>query len=392
MQAENNMTENNMKQIRLRKLWMLVTILICCGTMTCKAQSDYFNYDDIDQTIISGLTYDGTNATELTIPATVTKVNGGAFYYANPELTSLTVENGGNPVFENDLFGGKTSTLTAVNMGDAMSVDNMYAMLISIGASESLSTVEINGYTGDTPSWDDDDIKAVLTSYVHVIMPSALVADQVFGDAGVYGRFTINKEIITYCGNATFLDVDDGSNMLFYVADECKDDQTIHIKRVRYLAAGQGMLIHRTESSSGSAVLQRIGDISEYSTEQAEKDKESYAANMLIGVTVATAITATDDDKTNLVLKDGAFHPTTGGTIGANKAYLQVPTTWLGTMESLAISFPDDIEETTGVSLRPNSSLKCEGGHFYDLQGNRINPSLMTKGIYIVNGKKYIKH
>ena len=109
------------------------------------------------------------------------------------------------------------------------------------------------------------------------------------------------------------------------------------------------MLIHNLEKTSDSADLLRVSSVT-------SEEQNLYNKNMLKGVTTATTIGKTDGDKTNLVLKEGAFHPTSGGTIGANKAYLQVPTTALAAREMLTLSFED---ETTGIresNLPPGGS------------------------------------
>lgn len=103
---------------------------------------------------------------------------------------------------------------------------------------------------------------------------------------------------------------------------------------------------------------------------------------MLVGVTTATTIGKTDGNKTNYILKDGAFHPTSGGTVKANKAYLQIPTN--AAREMLTISFED---ETTGVA-EVRSKMEDGRGEAYDLQGRKV--AQPTKGLYIKNGKKYI--
>ena len=106
---------------------------------------------------------------------------------------------------------------------------------------------------------------------------------------------------------------------------------------------------------------------------------------MLKGVTTATTIGKTDGGKTNLVLKDGAFHPTSGGTIGANKAYLQVPNTALAARKILNISF---YEEATAIRL--TTSATRDEGEWYDLSGRLLNSRPSAKGLYIYNGKKYV--
>ena len=189
--------------------------------------------------------------------------------------------------------------------------------------------------------------------------------------------------------------------MLFYIADECnKEDGYIHIKRVSYIKQGAGVLIHNMKNTSAYA------DLPVYDGEITGDDATNYTKNLLKGVTTATTIGKTDGDKTNLVLKDGAFHPTSGGTIGANKAYLQVPTTALAAREMLNISFD---EETTEIKTTDFTDY-TDSGAIYDLQGRcvgsaeanslpesvALHSSLFTlhsslkKGLYIYNGKKYV--
>lgn len=366
----------------------MLTLLLTAGAMIGYAQSDCFTYEDNEQTIIKGLTEYGESATSLTIPAGVITVRSESFMYSSNGLSSLTIYRG-NPTFEGKLFGEdnsqdkKASTLTDINMGDRMSVTNMYNLLTSLGSRGPLETVEIEGYSGEPISFTDS-IKAVLTEDVKITMPAALVKDQVFGDAKVYGRFTINKELISFCGNASFQDIDNGSNMLFYIADSF-NNLIIHLDRVRYIVANQGILIHKTESSQGYCELPRIDSFDDVQNQQATNDRSLYNSNMLVGVTQATNIGKTDGDKTNLILKDAAFHPTSGGTIAANKAYLQIPTSSMPTSPNARFEISFSENETSGIE----HMSKIENDNiFYDLQGRKV--SLPMKGLYILNGKKVI--
>ena len=360
---------------------LLLSLLMCTQV---KAQEECFEYGDAAKTIITGLSVYGEAATELTIPAQVTDVLANALAYRNPNLSALVIENG-NPIFDANVWGGNLPLdLSLVKMGNAMSVDNMKKVLLSLETANSLSKVEIDGYTpAGNISWTDTDIKAVLTSGVNVVLPAELVAAQVFGDAKVFGRFETDKEIISFCCNATFLD-DGASNMLFYVADGIVDNK-IHIQRVWYVAKGEGILIHRTGSYSGYAEVERKGDIDDYSDVQAIADKTSYFKNLLVGVTAPTAITAIDGDYTNLILKDGSFHPTSGGTIKANRAYLHVPT---ASVPSAASSLEIDFEDETGIGALLNDKEEMINDKWYTLDGRKLSEQPTAKGIYIHNGKK----
>ena len=365
---------------------LLLLFLLLVGANGAYAQGDCFVYEAGGNTVITDLTAKGRAASSLTIPTTVTTVNSGAFS-STTKVSTLIIEAGGNPAFEASLFGTNANPISEIRiLGNSMTVANIQKLFTSLGAQGALSTVYIAGYSGE---WSDIATgDAVLTTDVSVTLPAALVSTQKFGDAKVCGRFEITKEIISFCGNATFWDKDDGSNMLFYIADECnKEKGYIHIQRVSYVKKGEGVLIHNLTGTSYSADLLRVSDSSVTSEEQT-----LYGSNMLKGVTEPTRIEKNDGNKTNLVLKDGAFHPTSGGTIGANKAYLQVRTTVLAAREMLNISFD---KETTGIresNLPPGGSQPpvWRGASGYDLSGRLLNSRPSAKGLYIYNGKKYV--
>ena len=363
-------------EIQLQRVRTWLVMFLLAGSMTGFAQSEpitdvYFTYKDEGKTIIDGLTDPtGQAVSSLTIPATVTKVKSGAFTMAANDLTSLNIESGGNPTFESGLFGANPNTLTMIDMGDGMSVPNMIALLQSLGTFKEGTEIVASGFSGEKDISEDtwDDVK--WTNVSSITLPAELIGDQTFGTATVSGRFTIDKEIITFCTSATFAD-DGNNNMLFYRADSIADDGRLHIQRIDYVVAGEGVLIHRSKSSSGYC------DLARYSRDV------SYASNLLKGVTSATEIPAEGTGFKNYILKDGAFHPTTGGTVKANKAYLQIPTS--AAREMLSISFDD--EETTGVA-EVRSQIEDVRGEVYDLSGRRV--AHPTKGLYITNGKKYV--
>ena len=330
-------------------------------------------------------------------------VRSGALAYRSDHLTQLIVESGGNPAFEGTLFGSYTNTLTTINMGNAMTVANMAALLKSVGAFNKGTTIEAWGFSGDKDTGSTVWSGVTWDNVALVTLPAELIADQAFGSATVYGRFYINKELISFCTSATFYDLS-GSNMQFYVADGIADDSRLNIQRVKYIAAGQGVLIHKTENSSGYADLERTESIEEavYDNKQAIADKALYDKNMLVGVTTATQIGKTNGngDKTNYVLKDGAFHPTSGGIIKANRAYLQIPASETAHDISLSIDFN---KEETGIQslslpLDRGSNVKGQSSTVYDLQGRCIGKvkgqssmlNAQCSGLYIKNGKKYV--
>ena len=364
----------------MKKRYLFVPLLLLLSLVCTPVwgQTDCFTYDG---TIINGLTSKGQAATDLTIPATVTEVASYALYDRSNDLASLVIEGDGNPVFDNNVWGGKLpSNLSLINMGSGMMEANIKQLLKTLTTRGELSVVEIEDYTPDGVSWTD--MTSIMTSDVKVVLPAAKVNTQTFGNAEVYGRFTIDKELITYCSTATFQDTDHGSNMLFYVPTKLEDGK-VYIERVYYVVAGQGVLIHRTGSSSGYADVPRVAI-----------DAAEYTTNMLVGVTTATTIGATDGDKTNFVLSNGAFHPTSGGTLGANKAYLQILTTeWnaiKGSTSRLELCFDD--ETALSEELRVKSEEFATATGWYSLDGRKLSDEPTQKGIYIHNGKKVVLH
>ena len=125
-------------------------------------------------------------------------------------------------------------------------------------------------------------------------------------------------------------------------------------------------------------------------------DADVIGTNNLVAVSSTTTVNQTDGGtNTNFVLGvDNAAAPTAavflkaplaGVSVGAGKAYLQIPTANVPTSR-LAVVFND---ETTGVSeeLRVKSEVFATAPA-YSLQGQRV--AQPKKGLYIMNGKKII--
>ena len=116
--------------------------------------------------------------------------------------------------------------------------------------------------------------------------------------------------------------------------------------------------------------------------------------NELVGITEETTVPWTADGKYNYILqKQGGdespkFYKATGKKLVANRAYLS--TTYdVASGRGLDIVFEGEEEEgdVTGVAsvAKPQTTNK----HCYDLQGRQVMQPTQ-KGLYIVNGKKYV--
>ena len=123
-------------------------------------------------------------------------------------------------------------------------------------------------------------------------------------------------------------------------------------------------------------------------------ESSSYYVNMLVGVTEATTISATDGNMTNFLLSatnssDACFRPiSTTYNLRANRAYLQIPTYMVG---SSAGANAVGIEFEEGVTGIDNSLSDMDANaHWFTLDGRRLNGKPTQKGLYVVNGQKVV--
>ena len=122
-------------------------------------------------------------------------------------------------------------------------------------------------------------------------------------------------------------------------------------------------------------------------------DQAIYQNNMLVGSVNPQTINAKDGDYTNMILYNGSFIPTSGGTLGANKAYLKVPTSYLNGVSGAKLMMSFDNEtggETTGIHSVENVKLTIdnEDGVWYTLDGRKLIGKPTLKGVYIHDGTK----
>ena len=123
-------------------------------------------------------------------------------------------------------------------------------------------------------------------------------------------------------------------------------------------------------------------------------ESSSYYVNMLVGVTEATTISATDGNMTNFLLSatntsDACFRPISSTyNLKANRAYLQIPTSMVSSSagaNSVGIEFEEGV---TGID---NSLSDMDtDAHWFTLDGRRLNGKPTQKGIYVVNGQKVV--
>ena len=267
---------------------------------------------------------------------------------------------------------GKKSFTVSIT-GGGVTADNMNPkygddVVITIAEDEdrTLNTLTVNG----------EDVTAYVVDGQYTI-------HNVTGNVVVVATFNATKEFITLAqGVGTFSCSQDlnftGSELKAYIAAGYnKAESQVLLVRVYDVPAGTGIYL------KGEAdVTYKIP----YSTSQA------YYMNMLKANLTASSIAKTSGDMSNFLLNKvdgeyGFFAPSETATLGAQKAYLQVPTSFMsGSEEARGISIAFEDDGTTNISnfeLFTNSNE-----HLYNLKGQRVEKA--GRGVYIKNGKKIL--
>jgi hypothetical protein len=204
------------------------------------------------------------------------------------------------------------------------------------------------------------------------------------------------------------LDFTNVSGLKAYTATGYDKNGTIWMSRVKKVSKGTALMLEGTGSNAYTIPSEGV--------------QTSYV-NMFVGNISGAeiSINSTDGDLTNFLLKDGKFHPvaSTGGRVGNNKSYLQLPTSYLQlsnsnsapryTNRSANMENQEECQEneTKAISIVSNLSIDKEDGttgihehstandlknneKWFNLQGQHVtNP---VKGLYIKGGKKMILH
>ena len=183
-----------------------------------------------------------------------------------------------------------------------------------------------------------------------------------------------DKYWTTFYGGGVGYAIDNDAYACAYTATLDEGTLTLH-KLGKVIPAGTAVIIVSSEATVNMAL----------STDEAEYTVE----NSLRGVSLSTELSVIGNG-TFYVMGNAnghfGFHEYKGTNMAAHKAFLFVEdesNNWAS--NSIDLSFD---EETTSIDHSP-LNVQRSTFNVYDLQGRKVaNP---TKGLYIVNGKKYIK-
>lgn len=216
---------------------------------------------------------------------------------------------------------------------------------------------------------------------------------EAYNDADYWNEFTNIQPMpetitINQYGSATYyseyaLDFSEVEGLKAYAATGYKTSTgVITLTRVMTANAGVGLFLK--------------GEPSEYTVPVLESTDEN-SLNMLVGTLESTEVNSTSSDglyaNFRYTIKDGDETPLfyrvdDGYTLGAGKAYLQIPVAWMpAEAKSISLRFDDgattDIENDAELENQ-NSELEI-----YDLMGRRVSTP-QRGSLYLINGKKII--
>ena len=364
-----------------------------------------------DKTIPTTMPAENVTITATWTPITYTIVyylNGGTVAEgANPEEFTIETESFTlvNPTREYYDFKGWTGTkLTGPTMTVTIakgSVDDReytatwekctYNVSIT-GAGVTASNYQPKYGDNVTISIEPDEDRTLTSLTVNGVDVTAQVVDNqytienVSGNVTVVATFASTKEFITLRSSvATFscsqdLDFTTSDLKAYIAAGYNKATNTTLLVRVYDVPAGTGLLLKGNEGATYKIP---------YVT------SSSYYVNLLKANLEARNIPQTEGEMSNFMLNKndegvyGFYRPSATSTLGAQKAYLQVPTSFAPAHDDARVSIVFEDEDTV-TNIEDYELFEQPGAKgLYNLQGLRVKTA--GKGIYIENGKKVVK-
>ena len=327
----------------------------CIGLTSIKVEEGNTKYDSRDNcnAIIETATNTliaGCNAT--TIPKSVTSIGGSAFYYCTG-LTSITIPNSVTSI-GNWAFGG-CSGLTSITLSwdDPTNCTYGSSMLYGVPTSATLYVpAGTKALYKNTEPW---------SSFENIVEPVSVI--------------TLSNTMGTYC-DFSGLDFSSVEGLEAYTATGYASGE-VTLTRVNYVPANTGIVLR------GTAGVYEVP----------QQKVNAYLTNLLKGTTSPITLNQTEGDMTNYILANGSkgigFYKVAsgGGTLAANKAYLQLPSN-LSATRPMMLRFEDEDGQTTDIQYLYTSSDDETAPAIFDLQGRRVSGTMQQSGIYIVGGKK----
>ena len=160
------------------------------------------------------------------------------------------------------------------------------------------------------------------------------------------------------------------------------NNNTLTLAPVNKVPAGTGLLLKGTADANFNVPT----------TATATAIAGNYLVGVLNGETVVQKTETVESvGYTNFILANGSYGIdwytlSEAGAIGANKAYLRLPTSALSSSARLTMEFGD----ATGVGEMRNEKGEMRNDAWYTVNGVRLSGKPTRKGLYIFKGKKTV--
>ena len=390
---------------------------------------------------LSDISYFSTNPAlaavdEATGEVTLGQANGGsatiyAFFNGNDNYkfgcTSYTINMESKPLWEEDFGSGKLDGYTVSNVGVSQTNTvggTVPELKLNKKGSSFKAEVDLQGLYGDfvlsfrsnsnklivetSTGKPADDLKVtnefvpvqisnvpegtkslIITITSNTTNTSGVLIDDITFSGGTVPE---NKYVswMTYCSPSALDFTNKADYYNAYIATSYKSDGSVGLTKIEKVPAGMGILVKSLNPRLGTFIFDPASVVTTEPIEQGEY------TNLLQGVTddynLPTTGTMTFNGEevacTNFILakKDGVvgFYKNKGGTLKANKAYLQLPTDLISGSNSISFYVEDGTTAIQNVTTHPATTDDA----WYTLQGVRV--AQPTHGLYIHNGKKVV--
>lgn len=349
--------------------------------------SNRVTYSKDDDTYSASYTSASGDATK-NVPYTA--YDGVAYFFEGESFAALgTKPNHGN-------YSGNTA-------GRGLNNNTINVMTIPVSGTYTLSYAVCSNNTGSARTYsfyknDDSNVietqsctwsvNYVKSSGTKTVSDISFAAGDVLqfysGDTNIildYVILTLNSVPVTVgaAGYATYVNND---NDLDFSAT------SIEAYKVKVTAKGVATMTKVDNVPAGTPVL-LYKDGGDTENIPVMTGAATVTGNDLVPGTDA-AVATTDGGSTNMILNNKGgnvgFYYANGQTVAANRAYLHFDSSYKpGSGAPMMLVFDN---ETTGIS-EIETMRNVENEIFFDLQGRKV--AQLTKGLYIVNGKKVIK-
>lgn len=158
-----------------------------------------------------------------------------------------------------------------------------------------------------------------------------------------------------------------------------------------YIPANTGVLLEGNVYNEAKGVSQSPADFTYYKI--GEKKISPPENNIMACVTERSrTIKGAEDGYYNYIISQGKYWSLGDEQeveIPAHKSYMHIPSSSVSNSKRIVMLFGDDLEDNPTAIIMPHHAVNAPTA-VYDLAGRKVSGS-PSRGVYIVNGKKYVR-